>query len=130
MSGQLAIRGMCLDATLDCGRRSRNVLPSCAGRALSCPVDSCSEIEPRVRSQPMRHIALVVSLVCYPALAWSQNRPRLVSPDVQSDGRVVFRLWAPEANGVQLSGDWMGRQPPPPLAKGTDGVWTVTIEPM
>jgi len=78
----------------------------------------------------MWHIGVVVSLVCYPALAWSQNRPRLVSPDVQSDRRVVFRLWAPEANGVQLSGDWMGRQPPLPMAKGADGVWTVTSEPM
>jgi enterochelin esterase-like enzyme len=60
----------------------------------------------------------------------AQERPRIVSPEVQADRRVVFRLWAPQAADVQLSGDWMGRQPPVALRKSADGVWSVTVGPM
>ena len=60
----------------------------------------------------------------------AQERPRIVSPEVQADRRVVFRLWAPQAADVQLSGDWMGRQPPIKLAKSDNGVWSVTVGPL
>jgi enterochelin esterase-like enzyme len=60
----------------------------------------------------------------------AQERPRIVSPEVQTDRHVVFRLWAPQAADVQLSGDWMGRQPPVKLTKSDDGVWSVTLGPM
>ena len=45
------------------------------------------------------------------------------------DRSVVFRLWAPSATDVQLSGDWMGPSPPQPLTKDESGVWTVTSGP-
>jgi enterochelin esterase-like enzyme len=74
-------------------------------------------------------IALIVTgLSVTPMLA--QERPRIVSPEVQTDRRVVFRLWAPQAADVQLSGDWMGRQPPVKLTKSNDGVWSATVGPM
>jgi hypothetical protein len=60
----------------------------------------------------------------------AQERPRIISPEVQADRRVVFRLWAPQAADVQLSGDWMGRQPPVKLLKNNDGVWSLTIGPL
>jgi enterochelin esterase-like enzyme len=60
----------------------------------------------------------------------AQERPRITSPEVQSDRRVVFRLWAPQATEVQLSGDWMGAQPPIKLTKSDNGVWSVTVGPM
>ena len=31
---------------------------------------------------------------------------------------------------MELSGNWMGARPPVPLAKGADGVWTVTVPPL
>jgi 1,4-alpha-glucan branching enzyme len=40
----------------------------------------------------------------------------------------VFRLWAPRAGDVQLTGNWMGPQPVS-LVKDTIGVWSVTAGP-
>jgi enterochelin esterase-like enzyme len=56
--------------------------------------------------------------------------PTITSPDVSADGRVVFRLWAPKASGVQLSGDWMGPQQPVALTKSDDGVWSASVGPL
>jgi enterochelin esterase-like enzyme len=74
-------------------------------------------------------ITLIATGLSVPLLL-AQERPRIVSPEVQADRRVVFRLWAPQASDVQLSGDWMGRQPPVKLVKSDDGVWSVTVGPM
>jgi enterochelin esterase-like enzyme len=63
-------------------------------------------------------------------LAQQAQPPRLTSPEVLRDGRVVFRLWAPKAAEIALSGDWMGPQPPPPLSKSEDGVWTISVGPL
>ena len=74
-------------------------------------------------------LALAVALgLASPAGA--QTPPTLVSPEIGADRAVTFRLWAPNAAAVELSGNWMGAQPPVSLAKGADGVWTVTIPPL
>ena len=75
-------------------------------------------------------IALAAGAVCLATTILSQERPRLVSPEVRTDRTVVFRLWAPRASDVQLSGSWMGPQPPVALTKGDDGAWTVTVGPL
>jgi enterochelin esterase family protein len=59
----------------------------------------------------------------------AQEPPTLVSPDVRPDRTVVFRLWAPKATEVQLSGDWMSGSPVP-LVKNAEGVWTATQGPL
>jgi enterochelin esterase-like enzyme len=59
----------------------------------------------------------------------AQDPPVLTSPDVHSDRTVTFRFWAPRANEVQLSGNWMGTQPPLALTKDAVGVWTVKTGP-
>ena len=56
--------------------------------------------------------------------------PTVVSPEVASDRSVTFRIWAPNASEVQLSGNWMGPRPPVSLTKAVDGVWSVTIPPL
>ena len=63
-------------------------------------------------------------------IAQQAQRPTFVSPEVMSDGRVTMRLWAPNATDVLLSGDWMGPQPAPPLAKDASGIWTITVGPL
>lgn len=73
---------------------------------------------------------LFILYLCSVTALLAQERPRFVSPEVQPDRRVVFRLWAPLASDVQLSGDWMGRQPPIKLTKSDDGVWSTTVGPM
>lgn len=56
----------------------------------------------------------------------------LVSPEVQQDRRVTFRIYAPKASEVSITGDWIdqGRGTGGNLTKGEDGVWSVTVGPL
>jgi enterochelin esterase family protein len=70
------------------------------------------------------------------------SRPRtpndtLVSPAVLPDKRVAFRLYAPEAKTVKVSGEWFNSPEESKklghgadLQAGADGVWSVTLEPL
>jgi len=53
----------------------------------------------------------------------------LVSPEVLPDKRVTFRIRAPKAAEVTLTGDWLGSAPQPKLAKDDSGIWSVTLGP-
>lgn len=90
-----------------------------------------------------RRIALVLA-ACAWALA-AQNppqppqRPRqpaaVVSPDVQADGHVTFRLRAPDAKEVTLRGEWVADggidvSPPVAMTRDDSGVWAVTVGPL
>jgi 1,4-alpha-glucan branching enzyme len=68
--------------------------------------------------------------------AWAQTPRRepaasdtLQSPEVSSDHRVTFRIFAPKASEVTLTGDWLGAAPAPKLSKDERGVWSVTLGP-
>ena len=51
--------------------------------------------------------ALLLMSLVIPFLAQAQRRPtNIVSPDIQADHSVIFRIKAPEANAVQLTGTW------------------------
>src|SRR5688572_13066035 len=59
----------------------------------------------------------------------------LISPDVKDDRTVTFRLRAPDARTVALTGGPLllaiGKgNTPIPLEKGADGVWTLTVGPL
>ncbi len=57
--------------------------------------------------------------------------PVVVSPDVQADRRVTFRILAPNATAVRLGGsDIPGNSPGAALTKGENGVWDVTLGPI
>jgi enterochelin esterase-like enzyme len=51
----------------------------------------------------------------------------LTSPEVASDRRVTFRLRAPDAKGVTVSGDFGNDAA---MRKADDGVWSVTVGPL
>jgi len=51
----------------------------------------------------------------------------LISPEVQADNRVTFRIYAPKASEVTLRGDWMESPAPVKLEKDEKGVWAATI---
>jgi enterochelin esterase-like enzyme len=51
----------------------------------------------------------------------------LVSPEVQADGKITFRLWAPKADKVSVVCEACGTQA---MTKDKDGVWSVTIGPV
>lgn len=57
----------------------------------------------------------------------------LNSPQVNDDHTVVFRIKAPQANEVKLSGAMltvMHEKSPLPSSKGDDGIWTLKIGPL
>jgi Enterochelin esterase and related enzymes len=53
----------------------------------------------------------------------------LQSPEVTPDHHVIFRMFAPKASEVTLTGDWLGAAPAPKLSKDERGVWSVTLGP-
>ena len=53
----------------------------------------------------------------------------LKSPEVSDDHHVTFRILAPKAQEVTLTGDWLGSAAPPKLSKDDHGVWSITLGP-
>jgi enterochelin esterase family protein len=51
----------------------------------------------------------------------------VISPEIQPDRRVTFRLRAPKAAEVQVSGQWGNRAP---MTRDTNGVWSATAGPI
>jgi enterochelin esterase-like enzyme len=57
--------------------------------------------------------------------------PQVVSPEVQPDHRVTFRILAPQADEVRLAGsDIPGNGRGAPMTKGENGVWEATLGPI
>jgi enterochelin esterase-like enzyme len=80
--------------------------------------------------------ALFALAVLVPGTALAQPQPnpvavapKLKSPEIYSDNTVVFRVYAPKATTVTLNGSWLGGVDLP-MAKGTDGVWTIVAGPL
>jgi enterochelin esterase family protein len=81
------------------------------------------------------HRSLVLAAL-FTTAAWAQAPRRepavsdtLQSPEVSSDHHVTFRIFAPKASEVTLTGDWLGSAPAPKLSKDERGVWSVTLGP-
>jgi enterochelin esterase-like enzyme len=57
--------------------------------------------------------------------------PRIVSPEIKEDISVVFRLFAPKAESVTISGNWMtGWGASETLERNDTGLWTITVQPL
>jgi enterochelin esterase-like enzyme len=69
---------------------------------------------------------LIVALSGIPGDA--QQARAIVSPDVLPDGRVTFRLNAPKADEVLLTGEFLDK--PAGFTKDSEGVWSVTVGPI
>jgi enterochelin esterase family protein len=59
----------------------------------------------------------------------------VVSPEVHADQTVTFRLYAPQAATVSLTGDWLATPAsstggPLPMTKDASGIWSVTSAPL
>ena len=88
--------------------------------------------------------AFVAILAVLVALSFSANvlaqakkpmfpqRPAVNSPEVLSDGKIVFRILAPEAVNVGLqSSDMFGMQQESlSFTKNNDGVWEAIVDPV
>ncbi len=77
-------------------------------------------------------ITLIALALATSALLQAQTPPPdgLVSPEVHADRTVTFRVRAPKASEVTLSGDWLPVGKPVPMTKGDDGVWSIQTAPL
>ena len=77
-------------------------------------------------------LAVCLAQFTAPAQAPSTDRPAFTpppnSPEVHADHTVTFRVRAPKAAEVSVSGEWPGGSRA--LKKGADDVWSVTIGPL
>ncbi|MDH3371763.1 MAG: alpha/beta hydrolase-fold protein [Gammaproteobacteria bacterium] len=87
----------------------------------------------------MKNLSMIVALLLLSSTAFAQESPtttvgtgggearteKIVSPQVQRDGRVTFRLLAPHATDVNVQGNWEGGRGVV-MNKDDSGLWTVT----
>src|SRR5206468_2814281 len=76
-----------------------------------------------------------LSAAAQPAAAPARGRgpqgPQVVSPEVSADRHVTFRIFAPKAQAVRLSGgDIPGNGQGAEMTKNTNDVWEVTFDPI
>jgi len=63
-----------------------------------------------------------------PSFQWG---PRIISPEIHPDNTVTFRLHAPKATRVTISGEWMaGFGASEDLIKNDTGLWSITVGPL
>ena len=78
--------------------------------------------------------ALLVALSIAPSANAQRSGPQgpqVMSPEVSTDRHVTFRILAPKADAVRLSGgDIPGNGQGAEMTKGTNGVWEVTLGPI
>ena len=84
-------------------------------------------------------LAIIGLLLLTATFSLAQTPPRqptpndtLKSPEVLSDSRVVFRIYAPKASEVTVGGDWIsqGLGTGGNLTKDAQGVWAITVGPL
>jgi enterochelin esterase family protein len=79
----------------------------------------------------LRRALVVFALSCALGATARAEGPPYVSPEVRADRAVTFRIPAPRAAEVTLNADWLANDAPKPkLAKGADGLWSVTLGPL
>jgi enterochelin esterase family protein len=78
--------------------------------------------------QRLLKLIAALLLAAAPTLAQRQTQPQIRSAEVQPDGSIVFRLHAPKATEVSVTGDFLPR--PLPMQKDEKGLWTVATGPL
>jgi enterochelin esterase-like enzyme len=76
-------------------------------------------------------VKLAAPLLLIAVTLAAQGPPAPVrSPEVHADRTVTFRLRAPQAVLVELTGEVVRGKGPQPMTKGSDGVWSLTVGPL
>jgi enterochelin esterase family protein len=60
----------------------------------------------------------------------SGQRKEIISPEIHADNSVTFRLMAPNANQVSVTGDFLVQQETAKMTNNADGVWSYTTHPL
>lgn len=79
-------------------------------------------------------ILAVVLLVSF-SLQAQENLPygqrkEIISPEIHADNSVTFRLTAPTANDVSVTGDFLAPGEEAKMTKDDDGIWSYTTHPL
>ena len=85
-----------------------------------------------------RNVILILTIAVLSAFAQAPRggavtpNSTLKSPEVLPDHKVVFRIYAPKATDVSVSGDWIaqGRGSGGKLTKDDTGVFSITVGPL
>ena len=81
-----------------------------------------------------RLLLIVAAIVAMGSAAAQQNlwkSQNVVSPEIGDDGRVTFRLYAPEAKSVEVAGDFLAPGvESASMTRSEDGLWSYTTEPL
>lgn len=83
----------------------------------------------------MKNFILAFLLIASFSLSAQENlnfgkQKELVSPEIHTDKSVTFRLYAPQANKVELQGDMLNQTGNAQMQKQSDGIWTYTTAPL
>lgn len=76
------------------------------------------------------YIALLIITLQFSAIAQPQRPTPVVSPDVQADNSVIFRLRAPEAMSVKLGGTMNEGYAQLDMTKNNEGIFEIRIGPL
>jgi len=74
---------------------------------------------------------LLLAMFLLSSFVFAQQQPpvpNVVSPEIQSDGRVTFRVLAPNAKDVKLH--FEGEPKPLDMTRNDAGVWSITVGPL
>ncbi|MEA5128272.1 MAG: alpha/beta hydrolase-fold protein [Proteiniphilum sp.] len=74
-------------------------------------------------------LLLSFSLHAQENLSFGQNK-EIISPEIHTDNSVTFRLMAPTANDVSVTGDFLAPGEEAKMTKDADGVWSYTTHPL
>ena len=78
-----------------------------------------------------RNVRVVMAVVAMVSTSVFAQTPQIVSPEISPDHRVTFRIHAPEARAIRLTGsDIPGVGQTTQLVKNDQGVWEVTLGPL
>ncbi|MEP6961033.1 MAG: alpha/beta hydrolase-fold protein [Acidobacteriota bacterium] len=72
----------------------------------------------------------IAALLLMAAMLLAQGPQPVRSPEVHPDRSVTFRLRAPQATLVELTGEVVRGKGPQAMTKGSDGVWSLTVGPL
>ncbi|UJH90328.1 esterase [Antarcticibacterium sp. 1MA-6-2] len=86
----------------------------------------------------MKKLLLLNFLILLSSSGFSQQAlggaGNIISPEVHEDNTVTFRLYAPNAREVKVSGEWMPQKEwatiPAEMKMNKDSVWTYTTKPL
>ncbi|KAA5547812.1 esterase [Adhaeribacter rhizoryzae] len=75
-----------------------------------------------------RFLSIFFLLFSVVITCWAQRPPAISSPDLHADKTVTFRLYAPNAKKVSLSGEFLKANEL--MTKDNAGIWSVTVGPV